>query len=803
MTASKTFSASTPYASQSSFKHVTWSCFLLLTVSSLPTPVFSAQVINVGVGETHSIPGTYPSGDFNGGSININGTLNNNGILNNNSILNNSTFGALNNGGTITNNNVINNDGAFSGSGTIINEGTINNSNYLYTNGTLTNNNTINNNNGATLYNNNTLNNTGTINNSGTGIITNSGTGTLNIGVGGTSGTLTGNVSNSGSLVFNRSNDSSYAGVISGTGTVTKSGTGTITLSGGNTYSGITTVGAGTLLLTGSISSSLLTTVQSGATISGTGTTGDLTINSGGFVTPGDNAIGTLNISGDYIQNGTYTCDVNSGGTTDLIAVTGNATLGGTLNVVPAGTFASGQSVTYTVLTSTELNGSFASVTGTSPLFTYQASNVGNDVQLTLTKTYTISQIVTAGNLGAVASYVDAYAPSALKDQFNTLTTDQLKQALSDLSPSEETQASDFITSTGSTSMSTPFTWAGMDRMAKQSGQAMAALIHQVSSLKQSFVNLFGRKRQLHTLMQVLSQASDPKQIPVSARVNMGKTNLWVQGGLGRFSQESTTDTSNLVIQGLDGNTYDTSIGLDHAVSNTLKLGVTTGYTVSHYTMKASRAKGSVNSARFGIYVLREAPSAWINAGVYYSHHRFKSDRIMTFLPAIAHQKHDGHHVSGLTEVGKDMMLSQSLVLTPYVGLGALFLHENGYTEQGAGIQNLVVKSRNSTTLQGTTGIQLANLWAWHDETPVYSFARLGVTYRRAVGSHQKMSVSLAGQGGAFTVRTRNRNRVLANPGVGLTANLCKNISATLAYEGEIGSNQRNHQALARVNWMI
>ncbi|MBX3486691.1 MAG: hypothetical protein KF798_02155 [Candidatus Paracaedibacteraceae bacterium] len=39
--------------------------------------------------------------------------------------------------------------------------------------------------------------------------------------------------------------------------------------------------------------------------------------------------------------------------------------------------------------------------------------------------------------------------------------------------------------------------------------------------------------------MQTLAQASDPKQIPISARVNMGATNLWIQVESGRFSQKA------------------------------------------------------------------------------------------------------------------------------------------------------------------------------------------------------------------------------------------------------------------------
>lgn len=72
--------------------------------------------------------------------------------------------------------------------------------------------------------------------------------GTLQIGSGGTSGSLgSGNIVNNASLDFNRSDDLTYAGVISGTGTLTKLGTGTLTLTSANSYSGTTTVAAGTL----------------------------------------------------------------------------------------------------------------------------------------------------------------------------------------------------------------------------------------------------------------------------------------------------------------------------------------------------------------------------------------------------------------------------------------------------------------------------------------------------------------------------------------------------------------------------
>ena len=102
--------------------------------------------------------------------------------------------------------------------------------------------------------------------------------GTLQIGAGGTEGSLTSNITNSAALAFNRSNASTYSGIISGTGAVTKSGSGTLTLTGTNTYTGNTTVSAGTLNVNGSTSASSRFTVASGATLGGNGTIGGATM---------------------------------------------------------------------------------------------------------------------------------------------------------------------------------------------------------------------------------------------------------------------------------------------------------------------------------------------------------------------------------------------------------------------------------------------------------------------------------------------------------------------------------------------
>ncbi len=71
--------------------------------------------------------------------------------------------------------------------------------------------------------------------------------GTLQIGDGGTSGSIVGDVLNDSIFAINRSDTFTFGGIISGTGAFEQNGTGTTILTGANTYFGPTYVNAGIL----------------------------------------------------------------------------------------------------------------------------------------------------------------------------------------------------------------------------------------------------------------------------------------------------------------------------------------------------------------------------------------------------------------------------------------------------------------------------------------------------------------------------------------------------------------------------
>jgi autotransporter-associated beta strand protein len=231
--------------------------------------------------------------------------------------------------------------------------------------------------------------------------------GTLQVGNGGTSGGVIGNIVDDAALVCDRSDAFTFGGSISGTGTVTQDGAGTLTLAGNNTYSGGTRLDAGTIAVNGDSnlgtgplsfnggtlealaagggivsSKAVMLNAQGGTFLSDTGTTSTLSgtltgagsftkkgagtltlvgtntysggtiLDSGTLIVNSAQALGdvivnggvltadpqAINVQGNYFQgpNGTLQLLIAGAnpGQYDYLNVTGNAALGGTLQLI-------------------------------------------------------------------------------------------------------------------------------------------------------------------------------------------------------------------------------------------------------------------------------------------------------------------------------------------------------------------------------------------------------------------------------------------------------------------------------------
>lgn len=186
-------------------------------------------------------------------------------------------------------------------------------------------------------------------------------TGTLNIGTGGAAGvldaaTVTGGAGTA-TLNFDH-DDADYfftsdgtaggpAVLVGGSTAVNLVGTGTTTLLGSHGHVGDTRVEAGKLLVEGALGNTT-TTVAGGATLGGSGSiAGDVVIADGGILAPGSSAgtlkVGSLSLSsGSILDYELGQAGVVGGGVNDLIEVTGDLILDGSLRIADIGGFGAG-----------------------------------------------------------------------------------------------------------------------------------------------------------------------------------------------------------------------------------------------------------------------------------------------------------------------------------------------------------------------------------------------------------------------------------------------------------------------------
>ena len=188
---------------------------------------------------------------------------------------------------------------------------------------------------------------------------------------------------------------------------------GTWTLTGTQAYSLEVRVANGaTMLANGTLSGAVI--VMDGGTIGGTGSTGDLDV--AGTVSPGSGSgqVGTLSVNGNVVFAPTafFKVDATPAGASDKLAITGTATLAGTVLVsAQSGNWA--PSTTTTILTAGGgLRGQFSSVLSDLAFLTPTLSYSAQSVSLTLTRNALgFQSVAQTGNQLALATAIST-APS-------------------------------------------------------------------------------------------------------------------------------------------------------------------------------------------------------------------------------------------------------------------------------------------------------------------------------------------------------------------------------------------------------
>ncbi|MGN6769612.1 MAG: autotransporter domain-containing protein, partial [Rhizobiaceae bacterium] len=498
--------------------------------------------------------------------------------------------------------------------------------------------------------------------------------GALQLGNGGTTGSIVGDIVDNGTLVFNRMNNLSFDGVISGSGSLHQIGTGRTELTGDSSgFTGSTDVETGTLAVNGKLGGAL--DVRSAGRLQGTGTVGDTIVS--GTVAPG-NSIGTINVAGDITFNpgSIYEVEVDAAGASDKIAASGIAAINGGSVKVLAGMGNYAPQTHYTIVhaeggrTGTFTEGVTSNLAFLDPSLTYDVNNV----YLTLTRNnidfgglgLTPNQIATGGGVESLGwgnpvynAVLNLSAPQA-RSAFDALSGEIYASTKSAL-----IEDSHFVRD------------AVNDRIRSAFGDLSAPP------------------------MPVMAYGEDgPRPVAPDSAGPVAWGHAF--GSWGSFDGDGNAAA-------MDTSTGGFLAGIDGEIGSAIRLGFLTGYSHSTFDVDGRASSGSSDNYHLGLYAGGKWNALRLSGGLAYTWHDIETGRSVA-LPGFSDSL-TGDYGAGtfqaFGEAGYKIGMGAAS-FEPFANLAYVSLHTDGFTEKG-GVAALHVRGGTTDTTFTTLGIHLSS----------------------------------------------------------------------------------------------
>ncbi|WP_421917317.1 autotransporter domain-containing protein [Mesorhizobium sp.] len=583
---------------------------------------------------------------------------------------------------------------------------------------------------------------------------------TLQIGDGGTVGSLTSNVTNYGTLAFKRSDEVTYAGTITGPGGVTVGGGGTFIFTGANSGGNNATIASGTTLQLG----------NGGTTgwIGGVGNFAGTITNDGALIYNRSNAVtwkGVFSGSGTIEQAGgnSLTLTGDSSGFTGSTTVSsgslivgvagagklggdievksgarlgGSGTIGGDVTIASGGTHGVGNSIGSQTVGGDYTNHGIFEVEG-SPTAADKLV-VGGTVDITGAKLKLALSPTTPASwsvLNGPYTIIDNQGSSAVIGEFdvsplnNLIFLDHLLNYqggdgndvmlslirndidiadIAETSNQEATaQAIDGL-GTGN-----PLAFAMLmlsnEDAARQALDALSGEMHAAAKgmLVQDshYVSDMATARIRSALDEVAAPA-----LPVMAygeggpelvAANTQRFAVWGQafGSWGRID-------GNANAAGLDRSTGGFIAGADGAVGDAWRIGVLAGYSHSSFDADNDASSGSSDNYHLGVYGGGRWGAFGVRAGAAYSWHSIQTDRTVGFpgFDDALSANYDAGTTQLFGEAGYRIE-SPIAAFEPFANLTYVNLHTDGFAESGGAAALTSAASNNSVTFS-TLGVR-------------------------------------------------------------------------------------------------
>lgn len=581
-----------------------------------------------------------------------------------------------------------------------------------------------------------------------------------------------------------------------GNDTITLSGTsGSSTTINGNDITSVETIDVtgGNWSFNGDIIGTTMINITGGVfDFGGTATDGTLNVGEGsclggngtflnlvnrGIVSPG-NSIGTITVSGNYTNaaGSTMEIEINDAGQSDLVDVTGSATInGGTVSVkAESGSYNDGD--TYTFLTaSSGINGTFASVTDDMTFFDAVLNYYTDYVQISLIHSGYDSEAATP-NQHAVAQYLDTHLSGA---------------------------SGDFQTVLGQLdTLSGPEARLAFDEMG---GEIFGSLSTIGIENQERFMRLISQRIRARHLLKGLGYASndsyrsgDVQYVCNCATEKYRGWQPWFEGyGVaGRIAGDGNA-------QGMSYSTGGLAVGLERQLTHNMLLGVVGGYSSSYANQVGSTNRGAIDGGQAAVYLHRDTDRFYTTGIAAYGYNTYDTHRRINFgtIDRTADANYCGNNFSASLEIGRNLFFSR-FVMQPYAGLEYIQLHQNDFVETGADSIDIAVDGIRADAFRGLLGSRFVLDYELDN-------ARLLTLEGRAAWRHEFLNdnrivdATFAGQAGtAFAVAGVNVDRDAGILGLGLSSRLCTGLTIFASYDALVSENYTAHAGSGGVQYV-
>ena len=490
-------------------------------------------------------------------------------------------------------------------------------------------------------------------------------------------------------------------------------------------------------------------TVDPGATLSGHGTVVGAVTNNG-TVLPGG-SIGVLTIQGAYVQAAGATLAIEATPTqSSELAVNGPATLAGTLRIVAApGIYRKG--VQFQVLTASGgIAGGFSTATAS------------NGMGLSVT-----SQGGTA--TAAVTQGVAPLAPGASANQLAI--------------------ASAFVVYPVGVSDFDPVANA---IVALPSGPAQSAAFDQLGG--EVYADLLTVSRD--NARDFLGGMSEALEAP-AARAPSGGPVVWGRafGGWRRAAADGAA-------YGTKGDTEGVIFGMQADAGKDAVVGASAAYSHASLALQGLAQSAALDVGAAGVYGERRWGALFVKAVLAADYAFGSGDRTLA-LPGIGRTAHGGaggYALGGMVEAGSRLNAG-GMTVQPSVAVLYDRIHQDGFTETGAGGADLAVASQSLDAAETLAGLRVSR--------SLPSGNGILKVEVRAAWAHELSDVtpvraeSFAAPGTDFILAGVRQNADAAIVGAGLSFTAGNNVELFARYDGAIGARATSHAASlgARIAW--